>query len=202
MDKFRTIISELKDINNIDYNEQNFYSPANEERYYDFLNNFVLRYATDVDAVMACVKETNIKKAVGIYQKDDEISCLVPKRETLHDEMVCIHEITHLVNALENGEECDDITREVVPFFNEYDYLKRINEFYARYYETYRLWNAINASKRLRGYDEENFSSHIYAYFVLEQRKNDYNIDRLNQLNSKHGKLKQSLGKKGYTLKI
>ena len=24
--------------------------------------------------------------------------------------MVCIHEITHLVNALENGEEDDDIT--------------------------------------------------------------------------------------------
>ncbi|MBQ3475341.1 MAG: hypothetical protein IJH20_04160 [Bacilli bacterium] len=202
MDKFRIIINELKDVKDIDYNEQNFYSPANEERYQAYLNEFVLRYVTDVDSIMSCIQETNFKKEAGIYQNGDEISCLVPKRETLYDEMVCIHEITHLIHCLENGEEEDDITKEIVPYFNEYDYLKRIHPFYAKYYEKFRLWSAVHYSKRLRGLDEDNFSSHIYAYFVLEQRKNDYDIDKLNQINSKHGKLKSPLNKKGYTLKI
>lgn len=202
MDKFKIIINELKDVKDIDYNEQNFYSPANEERYNAYLNEFVLKYVTDVDAVMSCVKETPFKQSAGVYQNGSEVSCLVPKRETLYDEMKCIHEITHLIHSLENGEEEDDITREVIPYFNEYDYLKRIHPFYASYYEKFRLWSAVHYSKRLRGLDEDNFSSHIYAYFVLEQRKNDYDIDKLNQINSKHGKLKTPLNKKGYTLKL
>ena len=202
MDKFKIIINELKRVENIDYNEQNFYTPADDDRYNDFLHNYVLKYVTNAESVFSCIKETNIKKEAGIYQNGEEITCLVPKRDTLHDEMVCIHEITHLVNALENGEEDDDITREIIPYFNEYDYLKRIHPFYASYYEKYRLWSAVNSSKRLRGLDEKNFSSHIYAYFVIAKRKNDYDIDKLNQLNSKHGKLNKSLKSKGYTLHL
>ena len=107
----------------------------------------------------------------GIYY-DKEIKCLVPKINNIYDELVCIHEITHLINYLYSREELGEYS-EIIPYFNELEYLKNKNP---------RL--LIDFFQRKKGliYDDIRY---YYGYSALALNHDIYDIDYLNKLNKK-----------------
>ena len=203
MDKLFTVATNLKKIELPDFNEENFFLEQDNDRYLNFLNNVVLKYVEDKDELMSHVEEKNIgnnRHFAGIFNSKD-VTCIVPKRNNLFDEMISIHEITHLVNYLNYQKNENALTKEVIPYFNEYDYLSRIHDFYKDYYEKYRLYTAIRAAKSMHDDNKDEYLPYIYAYFLLSTKKDIYDINSLNKINTKKN-LDKSLKLKGYTFKI
>lgn len=203
MDKIYMVASNLKKVSFPEFNEENFFLKSDNNRYFDYLNNVVLKNVNDIDELNKYIetkKLDNNRDFAGIFN-NKEITCVIPERKTLFDEMISIHEITHLINYLSNQKNADSISKEVIPFLNEYDYLSRIHDFYKDYYERYRLYTAIRAAKKMNNSNKEDLIPYIYAYFVLTSRKDNYDIEKLNQINTKKN-LDKSLKLKGYTFKI
>ena len=114
--------------------------------------------------------------------------------------MISIHEIAHLINYLNHRENDKSIYREIIPFFNEYEYLKQIHPFYAEYYLRMRKNDAIECANKMNMKNEKDCLAYILAYLTLEERKSNYNINKLNKINVDSKKLEKSLVRKGYTI--
>lgn len=204
MEKLLMLSSNLKRLNIPEFNEENFHLKADKDRYNEYLNNVLFKFVDNKERIMSHIVSKNIKisrEFAGIFH-GMEISCIIPERKTLFDEIISIHEITHLINYLNNERNEESISREVIPFFNEYDYLSRIHEFYKDYYERFRLYTAVRSAKKINNKNKDELLPYIYAYFLLTSKKDDYDINKLNQINSKKTKLDKSLKLKGYTFKI
>jgi len=197
------IIYEFKRKDYIDFNIENFYSPANDKRYNEYLIKYVFKYYQDLKSINDYYIEKNLKGnnfLSGIFRNGNEVSCVIPKRQTLFDEMVSIHELTHLINELSENLNDDSKLKEVIPYFNEYNYLLSIHDFFAKQYEIFRLNTAIKAAKTI---DSENYNTalaYIYAYKILEKRKDNYDIKTLNKINSAKNNAEKKLILKGYTI--
>ena len=202
----KKIDKEIEKLQNTEYkyfNIENFYSKCDNKRYNDYLIKYVLKYFNNLKSINDYYLEKNLKGQnyfAGIYRNGMELSCVIPKRQTLFDEMVCIHELTHLINQLNNNMNYNSNYNETIPFFNEYDYLMSINEFFAKQYEILRLNTAIKAAKSLDNDTMENAYAYINAYLTLEKRKNNYNIKNLNKINSTSNDVEKQLILKGYTI--
>lgn len=195
------VIEDLKNQSYVQFNEENFMHKANDQRFYDYLYSCMLKYVANPDMITDRIITKNIsgnRDFSGIFYQGGNISCVVPVRETMFDEMVNIHEIAHLIACFTNLENEKSILREIIPFFNEYEYLKRIHPFYAECYEKYRLNNAIRLARHENVSDDE--LPEIYAYSALEKKKKRYNINSLNKLNARSKKLEKKLEFKGYTI--
>ena len=137
MEKLYEDIKKLKDELPREFNIQNFYHVADDDRYFDYVDEYLYAYLMDTDEVEDCIEERKFyteNKITGVFELDKKVTCIVPKRHTLYDEMISIHEIAHLINYLNHRENDKSIYREIIPFFNEYEYLKQIHPFYAEYY--------------------------------------------------------------------
>ena len=203
MSNFSDKIDDLKNMEYVDFNIENFYSPANNERYNKFLIQYVFRYYTNLKKINKYYIEKKLNgenNYAGIFRNNNALSCVIPTRQTLYDEMVCIHELTHLISELKGNISNNSAFSEIIPYFNEYEYLMQINEFFAKQYEIYRLNTAINAAKNLSDKNKLKAYSYINAFYTLETRKNDYDIKKLNKINSKSKDIKNSLKEKGYTI--
>lgn len=200
-------IFKLKNRNSIYFNIENLYYEADSERYNKYLINYVFKYYNNLDLLNKCCMEKNLNNNnffAGIYYADECAksvpSCIIPKRKTLYDEMVCIHELTHLVSKLSYNMDDDSKYKEIIPFFNEYNYLKSIHEFYAEQYEIFRLNQAIKAAKNLNDENKDLMNPYIIGYLILKNRMKNYNINTLNKINSSKCDLEKKLIKKGYTI--
>lgn len=205
MEQLKMIAKELKEVSYPELNIENFCSAPDEERYQKFLNTVVFKNVDNPEVVKRQIVEKKISGRTdftGVWIKGNEGICVIPKRETLYDEMIGIHEITHLVNYMTRHIVDGSVAKEVVPYFNEYEYLSRIHEFYQKYYEKYRFYNAIKASKEYCNKGNEDALSYLYAYLLLQKRKDSYNIKKLNNANVKKMSLSKSLKRKGYTLNL
>ena len=203
MEKMNIFVKELKKVDFPDFNEENFSTKSDEERYQKFIDQVVLRNIENPDVVKRQIVEKKLygeRAFSGIFEKNSNGICIIPERETLFDEIIGIHEITHLINYMSRGKVDDTVAAEVIPYFNEYDYLSRIDEFYAKCYEDYRLFTTIRAAKQIDSNNRNRLLPHIYAYLLLQSRKNDYNIKKLNKLNYNKKPLAKTLKSKGYTL--
>lgn len=200
-------INNLKNKRLNELNMENFYTPADEDRYFNYLYNYVLSSVTDDGVVFDHIKEEKFytkERVTGVTDIYGSITCIVPERETLFDEMVCIHEISHLISILNSPNNDKSKYREVIPYFNEYEYLRQIHSFFSSYYETYRENDAII---RARALDDQvsdkrrkRNESFILAYELLKKRKRNYNITSLNRINAKTLTLEKDLKRKGYKL--
>ena len=203
MDKIEKKIEEFQNMNYVDFNIENLYSPANNERYNQYLINYVFKYYNDLKSINDYYVEKNLNGKnyfAGVFRNNVELSCVIPKRQTLFDEIVCIHELTHLVNELKNNISYNSEYKEIIPYFNEYHYLINIHEFFAKQYEILRLNTAIKAAKDINDDNYLESIAYINAYCALEKRKNDYNIKKLNKINSTSKDIEKKLILKGYTI--
>ena len=203
MDNINNKIEELKNTEYEYINLESFKLHADTKRYNEFLVKNVLKYFNDLKSINAYCQEENLNGKnyfAGIFGNGNSMSCIIPKRKTLFDEMVCIHEITHLISNLKGNNNEYSLYNEVVPYFNEYDYLKSIHKFYSDLYETFRLNTAINAAKKMNNDNAANALTHINAYLILKERKDDYNLKYLNKINSSDKDLEKKLILKGYTI--
>lgn len=204
----QTFIENHRNVISANFNNENFYVHSDDLRYYSFVYRFLFNNVSDVNRIMESIKETKISGNTyypGIYSTETNVKCIIPERKKLLDEMVSIHELTHLINYLESGRFDDSISKEVIPFFNEYDYAKKIHTFYSDQYLQFRYYKAIEAANRINHIDKDYHNqayASIYAYLLLKKMKNDYDIDLLNRINSSGKYLEPELQKKGYTLHI
>ena len=149
MREIRDLLVDLKYSKPLEYNIENFYKTADDDRYYSYLNDVVLKYVKDKDEVLSYVEEHDFygdKIISGVFETKDKLTCIVPSRKRLIDEMVNIHEITHLISHLASFDNDKTSSKEIIPFFNEYEYLKRIHPFFADYYKVLRYNDAIEAA--------------------------------------------------------
>ena len=175
-------INNHKNISTIEYNKENFYTKDEPLRYATYVNRYLFSNVSDVSRIINSVRTTSIGSEfnlAGVYFNDNEVSCVIPERKCLLDEMICIHELTHLINYLESGNNNCSIYDEVIPFFNEYDYAKKIHPFYGKCYEQFRFNKAVNAAKNIGSNDFDYYKDAIkaiYAYLLLNKKKDDYDI--------------------------
>ena len=203
MKKIENEVERFKNLKYKYFNIENFYSKCNNKRYNDYLINYVFKYFDDLKLINDYYLEKNLNGQnyfAGIFRNNVELSCVIPKRQTLFDEIVCIHELTHLINELKSNLNDGSIYDEVIPYFNEYEYLKSIHEFFAKQYEIFRLNTAIKAAKNLNEENKKEAYSYINAYLTLEKRKNNYKIQKLNKINSTSDDVEKQLILKGYTI--
>ena len=203
MNNIKEKIIDLKNMNYVDFNIENLYSPSNQGRYNRYLIDYVFKYFDDLKSINDYYIEKNLNGRnyfAGIFRNNEEISCVIPKRQTLFDEIVCIHELTHLISELKGNIDYTSSYKEIIPFFNEYEYLMQINEFFAKQYEILRLNTAIKAAKKMNKDNAYEAYAYINAFYTLENRKNDYNIKKLNKINSTSSDIEQKLILKGYTI--
>lgn len=202
MREINDILINLKKSKQLKFNIENFYMNADEDRYYSYLNDIILKYVKNKDKVLSYIKEHNFGEnniVNGIFCKEGKLTCVVPQRKKLLDEMINIHEITHLVNNLISIDDDETISKEIIPFFNEYEYLKEINPFYAECYKILRYNNAIEAAKIINEKNYNDCLSYINAYYVLIDKEYNYDINKLNKINAKSKRLEKTLELKGYT---
>ena len=195
------VIEYLKELELQEYTDENFYTISNEKRFFLYLRKVLLSKANCKDFSKCIIqRKPNYRpfESKTIITPRNIIS-IVPELETLRDEMSCIHEYTHLLNYKNNPKNQESIYKNIIPTFNEYDYLKQIGDFYANYYRRLVSNNAIKAAKIMDETNQKDCLSHILAYLVLEHRKDNYNIDKLNEINCQSKKLENSLINKGYT---
>lgn len=207
MEKLEKNIINLKKKRLNELNMENFYSPADEDRYYEFLYNYVLSSVKDDGVIFDHIKEEKFytkERVTGVTDIYGDVTCIVPERKNLFDEMVCIHEISHLISILNTPNNDKSPYREVIPYFNEYEYLKQIHRFFASYYETYRENDAILRARALNGQESDQRrkrnESFILAYELLKKRRDNYKIFDLNKTNAKSLTLEKDLKRKGYKL--
>lgn len=204
MEKFDITIEELKNKKKHFINMENFKHEADDDRYYGYLYDYLLRNVTDDSIIFDSIIERPVYhdnyELTGVFEKDRQFHCIVPERKTLFDEMVSIHEITHLINVLSSRNNDKSTSRETIPFFNEYEYLKQIHDFYATYYEKYRENTSIDAARMANERNKKACIAYIQAQLVLAKRKDNYNIDTLNRINTKTKRLERDLNRKGYTI--
>ena len=188
----------MKNIDMINNYINNLYKVNNsEERYKKYLYKNVLKYLKKYN-INKYIFERNLNNDYslsGIFQNNNIISCIIPKRKSIFDEIVCIHELTRLVNILSSNKNNDSKYNEIIPYFNEYDYLKNINEIYAKSYELYRLKSLFDKLN-----NNELSNSHFLAYLILKYRENNYDINELNKINSSDVELEKELKLKEYTI--
>lgn len=203
MEKLYENIKKLREEKPAEFNIQNFYLIADDDKYFEYVDNYLYSYVMDTDMVEDCIEERKFytdDRITGVFEIDRKVTCIVPERHTMFDEMVSIHEIAHLINYLNNRNNDKSIYRKVIPFFNEYEFLKQINQFYADYYLRMRRNNAIECANKMNMKNEKDNLSYILAYLILNERKEDYNIDKLNKINTDAKKLDKALIRKGYTI--
>ena len=138
MDKLYALATNLKKLNLPDFNEENFFLKSDDNRYLDFLNNVVLKEVDNTDEIFNHIEEKkldNNRDFAGIFY-NKEIACIIPERKTLFDEIISIHEITHLINYINNQNNEYALSKEVIPYFNEYSYLSRIK---TKFYHIFML---------------------------------------------------------------
>lgn len=204
METIAETVRKLRELNKQSLNMENFKTEANDDRYYNYLYHYVLGYTKDDSEIFDRVIEkeyydenTNI---YGVYFNGKDFSCIVPKRKTILDETRSIHQISHLVSALTNFSNDKTIYREVIPYFNENEYLKKMHSFYAENYLIYRLNTAIEAAKRMNKNNRNDCLAYIYAYEILKKKLVTYDIEKLNKINAKSKTLEKTLKQNGYTL--
>lgn len=200
--KYGYIIEELKDTKKKLFNIENFYLKADDDRYYQYLDDYLYYFIDDEEKIEDHIEERKFYTdhiITGVFDNGKEIKCIVPERETLLDEMISIHEIAHLINYLNSRNNGKAIHKEVVPCFNEYEYLKQIHSFYSECYLTKRRNDAIECARIMNEKNKKDCLSYILAYETLLKRKNNYNINKLNKVNTFSKKLDKSLIRKGYT---
>ena len=193
------IVKKFRNMNYIDFDNHFKEIKSNNDRYNDYLNNKIFKYFNEYQNINDhyIEKEYNNNYFLsGIYENSNTIICNIPKRKTLFDEMICIHELTHLISALKVNMNHYSKYKEIVPYFNEYNYLKIIDINLANEYELFRFNTAIKSAKCK---ENEDYLSYIIAYLVLQKRKNNYNINKLNKINSRD-ELEKKLILKGYTI--
>ena len=195
------VVEYLRELEPQEYTDENFYTFSNEKRFFLYLRKVLLSKSDCKDFSKSIVQRKAYYRpfeSKTIITPKGVIS-IVPELERLRDEMSCIHEYTHLLNYKNNPKNQDSIYKNIIPTFNEYDYLKQIGNFYANYYRRLVSNNAIEAAKRMDETNQKDCLSHILAYLVLEHRRDNYNIDKLNEINCQSKKLENSLINKGYT---
>ena len=200
---FDTIVEDLRNMDYEEYNEQNFFTEANQLRYYDYLDKIVLKYCSNPDRITSRIKEKRVieRPFVGkTISTEYKVFAEVPERKILLDEMMSIHQITHLINFTNNKDQEESIYKDVIPTFNEYDYLSKIHPFYAEYYLRLVRNNAIEAARTINDSNTKDNLSYIMAYLVLEHRRHNYDIEKLNYMNAQNKRLEIKLPEKGYTL--
>lgn len=175
--------------------KKNFYLPNNENRYVEYLYQYLFKYLTKYNIFdhVYQVKLDDDYKFAGVYVSSNGVSCIIPKRNNLYDEMICIHELTHLINVISSSKNNNSKYDEIIPYFNEYHYLKLINDDLAFAFEDFRYCELSKIDSQ-----KDNFTNHLYAYSTLVRRKNDYNINELNKINSSDVELQKELKLKGY----
>lgn len=175
-----------------EYNLLKYYIPSNKERYNYYLNYVLFRYLKNSLEIKKHIEEETLIDAeenAGIYlNNNSEVFCIVPKKRTVFDEIISIHEITHLINYLNNENAYTSKYSEVIPFFNEYNYLSMIDLKYKSVYEKFRFYSANNIN-----------NNYYFAYLILQKRKYDYNINFLNKVNSQEKNIEKKLIKHNYT---
>lgn len=198
--RINSLIIELSNSIQDEYTVENFNHHADEDRYHSFLEDFVYYYSDE-----SIIEEHLFERPfytenmlTGIYDDGKEIDCIIPETNNLYDEMVRIHEITRLVTYLNNKANDYDVTKFVVPYYNVYDYLKRIHPFYAEYYLRKIRNDAIESAKKIKSIKETDNMAKIVAFESIMRRKDDYNIRELNKANAFSKKLYRSLNKKEY----
>ncbi len=199
--KYSYVIEDLREMEPAEYNEENFYTKPDDIRFFTYLSRTILS-KTEKRDLSDHIDQRKIYKRpfmAGTIITDDRVLSIVPELDSLRDEMSCIHEYTHLLNYLNNPSNQDSIYKNVIPTFNEYDYLKQIDKFYSDYYRRLVFNNAIEAAKNMNQKNQKDCLSYIIAYLVLEHRKDKYDIDKLNKINCNSKKLEKSLIDKGYT---
>ena len=100
MDKLFAVATNLKKLEIPEFNEENFFLKPDNDRYDSFLNEVIYKYVDNKDELNRHIKVKNIgnnRNFAGVF-KNKEIVCIIPKRNNLFDEMISIHEITHLIN--------------------------------------------------------------------------------------------------------
>jgi len=203
MEKLYENIKKLKEEKLAEFNIQNFYHYAEDDRYFDYVDNYLYYYLMTPEEVEECIEERKFyteNRITGVFELGNKVTCIVPERHTMFDEMVSIHEIAHLINFLNHRDNDKSIYREIIPFFNEYEYLNQIHPFYAETYLKMRRNDAIECANKMNMKNERDCLAYILAYLTLEERKNNYSINKLNKINTDSKKLEKSLIRKGYTI--
>lgn len=208
MKNIRDIILELRESKPYSLNMENFKTEANDDRYYNYLYHYVLGYTKDDGEIFDRIKEKELyidnPDYYGVYYNGIDFSCIVPKRKTIMDEIISIHEITHLVSALNDFHNYNTTYKEIIPYFNEFEYLNNKqsfeHSFYASNYLIYRMNTSIEAAKRMNKYNRDDCLSYIIAGELLKRRTQNYDINKLNKINAKSRTLEKSLKLNGYTL--
>lgn len=204
MKNIRDIILELRESNPYSLNMENFKTGADDEAFFNYLYNNVLKYVKDDSSVFDRIVEKEYYDEridiYGVYYNGKDLSCIVPKRKTILDEAKAIHEITHLVSILTDMHNEKTTYRKIIPYFNEYDYLIEQHSFYASNYLIYRMNTSIEAAKRMNKYNRDDCLSYIIAGELLKRRTQNYDINKLNKINAKSRTLEKSLKLNGYTL--
>lgn len=201
--KYSNLVEELKNSKKKLFNIQNFYHKADDDRYFTYLEDYLYYYLMDDEELEDHIVEKKFytdNMITGVFERDRDITCVVPERKTLYDEMISIHEITHLISYLNSRDSAKALHKEVIPYFNEYEFLKQIHPFYAECYLTKRRNDAIECAQRMNEKNQKDCLSYIIAYETLLKRKENYSINRLNNINTNSKKLEKSLIRKGYTI--
>ena len=199
--KYGYIVEDLREMEPEEYNEENFYTKSDNIRFFTYLSKTILS-KTDITDLSSHIDQRQIYRRpfqAGTIITSEGVLSIVPELKTIKDEMDCLHEYTHLLNYLNNPSNQDSIYKNVIPTFNEFDYLKQIDDFYANYYRRLVFNNAVDAAKNMRQNNQKDCLSYIIAYLVLEHRKDKYDIGKLNDINCNSKRLEKSLIKKGYT---
>ena len=204
MKTINEIVLDLKKSTPYDLNMENFKTKADDDRYYNYLYNVLLKNNKDDSVIFDRIYEKeNYNQGIdayGVYYTGKDFCCFVPKRETILDESRSINEITHLINVLNCFSNDKSVYRRVIPFFNEFDYLSNIHSFLGENYLLYRKNTAIEAAKKMNSFNRDECLSYIYAYEILKKDLVTYDIDELNKINRKSKTLEYSLKQNGYKL--
>lgn len=179
------------------FDENKFNIKNNNYKLYGYVNNIILKNKYNTISKYINEKELNGDYSYAFLYRDktNTPKINVPKRHILFDELVYIHELTHLVNEL-NNEPKYTISQEVIPYFNEYEYLKRNYNYLLKNFLELKKKIIIDYNKNNNDY---KIDTYIYAYLLLLKRKDDYNIYLLNHIN-KEKNYENKLIKKDYKL--
>lgn len=208
METIAETIKKLRESNLHSINMENFKAEANDDRYYNYLYHYVLGYTKDDGEIFDRIKEKELyidnPDYYGVYYNGIDFTCIVPKRKTIMDEIISIHEITHLVSALNDFHNYNTTYKEIIPYFNEFEYLNNKqsfeHSFYSSNYIIYRINTAIKAAKRMNKNNRDDCLSYIIACEILKKKMESYDIEKLNKINSKSKTLEKTLKQNGYTL--
>ncbi len=203
MNNFEVKTKLLEENDLIYFNRENFETKADKQGLEEYTNNILYKYAKDKKKEIENTKEISKKRnqICGMYDTINGTKFFVPRVVTTNDEIKYIEILTKMINYKTHSDTVKyGISTEVIPTFNVYDYLIKYHKNLEQLYLLYKRSVAIRNAKEANIEKKRMNMPLIYSYLLLEERKENYNIDELNKINATVDNEEKALVLKNYKI--